>query len=424
MTKRDEALEALSTQLENSLESRNWGEVESVMNELERIASLESGGGEGGVSTTQMSARELFDWGIGLSNEVLGQLSVQELNNLSHLAFTVDRQRQDDARLTQSPQPKTWREFMATAPKFGQRQDSTMEQLSDLRDVANKLGFYDAADLLKGQLTQAAQSPQMVRRWEAIAAFRHGMDEGWFTASDWRLIDAGIEGMIARLQLPQPAKIEGKGLSEEDAHRITEMGTEENNGYLWKHVETGETHEQLAEFFSAEEIDLIVLERARRAASSPTGQTGNAGVEFDRWWNRNRDRFPNWSIKAAREAFHAGLSLQSHPHEPSSGATGNAGVVIEQDLFAELMDMTGHMRSKRGFRAHQRLSESLPTPDTSKIDAAVEDLFIITMSGFQNNKIKPQDELSLIHQWEVLTGKDYLKRRDALKSRPADGEGK
>lgn len=32
------------------------------------------------------------------------------------------------------------------------RQDSAKEQLRDLHDVANKLGFYDAADVIKEKL--------------------------------------------------------------------------------------------------------------------------------------------------------------------------------------------------------------------------------------------------------------------------------
>lgn len=39
--------------------------------------------------------------------------------------------------------------FLKTIPKFHQRQDSTNAQLTDLREVANKLGMYDAADLIR-----------------------------------------------------------------------------------------------------------------------------------------------------------------------------------------------------------------------------------------------------------------------------------
>lgn len=43
----------------------------------------------------------------------------------------------------------TWYEFLKTAPKFSQRQDSTLDQLYDLAYVADKLGFYDAADFIR-----------------------------------------------------------------------------------------------------------------------------------------------------------------------------------------------------------------------------------------------------------------------------------
>lgn len=45
-----------------------------------------------------------------------------------------------------------WREYINNAPRFSQRQDSMQEQLHDLYFVANKLGFYDAADFLKSQI--------------------------------------------------------------------------------------------------------------------------------------------------------------------------------------------------------------------------------------------------------------------------------
>jgi len=45
--------------------------------------------------------------------------------------------------------PPSWHEFMSTIPQFNQRQDSTQDQLQDLYNIANRLGFYDAADFLK-----------------------------------------------------------------------------------------------------------------------------------------------------------------------------------------------------------------------------------------------------------------------------------
>jgi len=44
----------------------------------------------------------------------------------------------------------TWRTLIDNAPVFPCRQDSLSEQLADLEFVANKLGFQDAADYIKG----------------------------------------------------------------------------------------------------------------------------------------------------------------------------------------------------------------------------------------------------------------------------------
>lgn len=46
----------------------------------------------------------------------------------------------------------SWIEWFKNTPQFPQRQDSTMDQLIDLIKIANKLGFYDAADFIKGSL--------------------------------------------------------------------------------------------------------------------------------------------------------------------------------------------------------------------------------------------------------------------------------
>lgn len=40
-------------------------------------------------------------------------------------------------------------EKMRQIPKWNQRQDSTHDQLKDLISIANRLGFYDAADFLR-----------------------------------------------------------------------------------------------------------------------------------------------------------------------------------------------------------------------------------------------------------------------------------
>ncbi len=41
------------------------------------------------------------------------------------------------------------RELLKQIPQLPQRQDSTQAQVRDLYAVANKLGFYDAADVLR-----------------------------------------------------------------------------------------------------------------------------------------------------------------------------------------------------------------------------------------------------------------------------------
>lgn len=42
-----------------------------------------------------------------------------------------------------------WKEEMKKVEQCSQRQDSTAEQMKDLHTVANKLGFYDAADYIR-----------------------------------------------------------------------------------------------------------------------------------------------------------------------------------------------------------------------------------------------------------------------------------
>lgn len=46
-----------------------------------------------------------------------------------------------------------WRHQFEKVSQCKQRQDSTNEQLKDLIEVANRLGFYDASDYLKNILS-------------------------------------------------------------------------------------------------------------------------------------------------------------------------------------------------------------------------------------------------------------------------------
>jgi hypothetical protein len=42
-----------------------------------------------------------------------------------------------------------WKEELKKVSQCPQRQDSLMEQLYDLRKIANRFGFYDAADYIR-----------------------------------------------------------------------------------------------------------------------------------------------------------------------------------------------------------------------------------------------------------------------------------
>ena len=48
----------------------------------------------------------------------------------------------------------TWKKELNKVTNCPQRQDSTVDQCRDLIQIANKFGFYDAADLLKQIVTQ------------------------------------------------------------------------------------------------------------------------------------------------------------------------------------------------------------------------------------------------------------------------------
>ena len=45
-----------------------------------------------------------------------------------------------------------WKRELVKVSKCPQRQDGVVDQLSDLVGIANKFGFYDAADFIKQQL--------------------------------------------------------------------------------------------------------------------------------------------------------------------------------------------------------------------------------------------------------------------------------
>lgn len=51
--------------------------------------------------------------------------------------------------LPQSGMPPALKAVYDSLPRLPQRQDSTDAQLRDLRDIASRLGLYDAADYLR-----------------------------------------------------------------------------------------------------------------------------------------------------------------------------------------------------------------------------------------------------------------------------------
>ena len=46
-----------------------------------------------------------------------------------------------------------------------QRQDSLKDQLADLAKIANRLGFYDAADFLEGEYGNSKKEPENPNRY-------------------------------------------------------------------------------------------------------------------------------------------------------------------------------------------------------------------------------------------------------------------
>jgi hypothetical protein len=48
--------------------------------------------------------------------------------------------------------PENLKTLLATMPQQPQRQDSTNNKLRDLVAFANRLGVYDAADLIRGKI--------------------------------------------------------------------------------------------------------------------------------------------------------------------------------------------------------------------------------------------------------------------------------
>ena len=62
---------------------------------------------------------------------------------------------------------------LSKIPALPQRQDSTMEQIIDLKRVANRLGMYDAADMLENIFVML-QSTILSHRREIEATIKYG----------------------------------------------------------------------------------------------------------------------------------------------------------------------------------------------------------------------------------------------------------
>jgi hypothetical protein len=62
---------------------------------------------------------------------------------------SINHNTANDGNMLLSAVP-TWKFELEKVKNCPQRQDSLCDQLRDLRIIANKFGFYDAADFLKG----------------------------------------------------------------------------------------------------------------------------------------------------------------------------------------------------------------------------------------------------------------------------------
>lgn len=75
---------------------------------------------------------------------------------------------------------------LSDLPKLPQRQDSVAAQLADLRDVANRLGMYDAADALRQQFGQSMKLAEGRLKYGCHCDLEPGMEP------DGCVIDEGI----------------------------------------------------------------------------------------------------------------------------------------------------------------------------------------------------------------------------------------
>lgn len=70
---------------------------------------------------------------------------------------------------------QTLRNILRAIPQQAQRQDNASDQLRDLREFANRLGMYDAADLIRNIVERSERSEPSVP--EAIPATTQGPEQ-------------------------------------------------------------------------------------------------------------------------------------------------------------------------------------------------------------------------------------------------------
>ena len=66
---------------------------------------------------------------------------------------TTEDSARTNHRKTQTIQKSDWRTELGRIKFCEQRQDALNDQLHDLIIIANRFGFYDAADFIKNQIT-------------------------------------------------------------------------------------------------------------------------------------------------------------------------------------------------------------------------------------------------------------------------------
>lgn len=82
----------------------------------------------------------------------------------------------------------SWREEIKKLESCPQRQDSTTEQMMDLHSVANKLGFYDAADYINRMFIER----HLDTKSETFQVWEWNTEESDFPKTTAKVIDEGL----------------------------------------------------------------------------------------------------------------------------------------------------------------------------------------------------------------------------------------